>query len=134
MQYRSQTRVKSPGKLARRLLLISWEAQIMGTPRAGRSAGIRREGRPYGEGDTDHQQQELLVLVAAWLAADEIFRARFRGNRDRAGRRIGTRRNPPAVLVDPGAVPAARRRYGLGHAGDRRIPQRRNAGCRAVAG
>ncbi len=34
----------------------------------------RREGRgANGEGDTDDQQQELLILVAARLAADEVF-------------------------------------------------------------
>src|SRR5260370_37867062 len=51
------------------------EAQPMGTP-AGRAACQYQAGGkgPYGESDTDHQQQELLVLVAAWLAADEGFR------------------------------------------------------------
>ena len=32
-----------------------------------------------------------------------------------------------AVAVDPGAVPDARRHQGLGHAGDRRVPQRSDA-------
>src|SRR5712675_869872 len=42
---------------------------------------FRREGRPYGEYDTDHQQQELLVMVAARLAAREILRPALRGGR-----------------------------------------------------
>ena len=37
---------------------------------SGRS-GVRKE--PYGESDTDHQQQELFVVVAARLAADQIL-------------------------------------------------------------
>src|SRR5436853_2493575 len=45
-------------------------------PRSGRSS--MRE-RPYGEGDTDHQQQELLFMVAARLALDQVLRAGIRG-------------------------------------------------------
>ncbi len=137
-------RGRAASKLARRLLRrVRSKAQttVLGTAPSGHPDGGRsrrqREG-PYGEGDTDHQQQELLVLVAAWLAADEILRARFRGDRHRAGRRVGARRNPAAVVLDPGAVPAARRRRDLGYAGDRRISQRRGdagrrASCRTTA-
>src|SRR5207244_4169892 len=84
-----------------------------------RGKTIRREGRPYGEYDTDHQQQELLVVVAARLAAREILRPALRGGRYLPRRRLGAGRNPAVVVVDPGAVPAARGRYRLGHAGDR---------------
>src|SRR5580698_1475742 len=49
--------------------------------RAFKSEGVE----PYGEGDTDHQQQELFVLVAAWLAADKVLRAGIRRDRHRAG-------------------------------------------------
>src|SRR4051812_29480652 len=133
MQYRSQTGDGPSSRLARRLLLFWREAQAVRTPAVQAGASLRREGRPHGEGDTDHQQQELFVLVAAWLAADEIFRARFRGDRHRTGRRVGARRNPAVVVFDPGTVPAARRRDRLGYAGDRRISQRGDAGCRAVA-
>ena len=103
-----------------------------GWSRGGRAC--RREGKPYGESDTYHQQQELFILVAARLAADQIFRAGVRRNRYRAGRCIGAGRNPAAVLVDPGAVPAARGRHGLGYAGDRRLSQRGDAECRSFAG
>src|SRR4051794_8644936 len=37
--------------------------------------------KPNGEGNTDHQQQELLVVVDARLAADQVFRFGVRGNR-----------------------------------------------------
>jgi hypothetical protein len=47
------------------------------------------EGRPNGEDHTDHLQQELLVLVAARLAAREILRARIRGGRHRPRRCVG---------------------------------------------
>src|SRR3954447_24914461 len=64
------------------------------------------EGRPYGKDHTDHLQQELLVLVAARLAAREILRAGVRGDRHRPRRCVGAGGNPAAVVVDPGAVPA----------------------------
>src|SRR5437868_15211895 len=64
------------------------------------------EGRPNGEDHTDHLQQELFVLVVARLAAREILRAGIRGGRHRPRRCVGAGRNPAAVVVDPGAVPA----------------------------
>src|SRR3954470_23749117 len=42
----------------------------------GSDQGVRK--RSYGQGDTDHQQQELLLVVAARLAADQILRAGVR--------------------------------------------------------
>src|SRR5260370_19963632 len=110
MQYRSQSGFHPPLKLARGLLRRTPDAQVLGGGAAGRSdlcrwrSGLRK--RPDGENDTDYLQQELFVLVAAWLAADEVFRAGIRGGRDRAGRCVGTLRNPAAAVVDPGAVPA----------------------------
>jgi hypothetical protein len=38
--------------------------------------GLRE--KPYGKSDTDYQQQELFVVVAARLAADQVLRARVR--------------------------------------------------------
>src|SRR5438105_259015 len=72
------------------------EAQAMGMGcEAGQAGGRcalkalrRRSGvreRPYGEGDTDHQQQELFFMVAARLAADQVFRAGIRRDRHCAG-------------------------------------------------
>src|ERR1019366_5406674 len=74
--------------------------------------------KPYGESDTDHQQQELFVVVAPRLAADQILRAGVRRNHYRAGRCFGAGRNPAAVVIDTGALSAARRRHRMGHAGD----------------
>src|SRR5260370_16366812 len=96
MQYRSQSGVGPPAKLARRLLRTMPEAQAMGMGCEGGQAGGRRalkalrrrsgvRKRPYGEGDTNHQQQELFVMVAARLAADQVFRAGIRRDRHRAG-------------------------------------------------
>src|ERR1700679_987572 len=73
MQYRSQSGAEQPRKLARRLLHKIREAQARGTLRrpVWRRVGLRlarggrsgvREG-PYGESDTDHQQQELFLMV-----------------------------------------------------------------------
>src|SRR5882672_11967299 len=100
MQYQSQNEVKSPCKLARRLLR-EWVRHNNGqfaaallAARAGMAlAGVQalRE-RPYGESDTDHQQQELFVMVAARLAADQVFRAGVRRNhhRDRKSTRLNS--------------------------------------------
>ena len=82
MQYRSQSAAGAPRKLARRLLRESlkhgqWAfgGRLASAARrtADRRSGVR--GRPYGESDTDHQQQELFVVVAARLAADQVLRA-----------------------------------------------------------
>src|SRR6266446_5113131 len=145
MQYRSQSGVKWPCKLARRLLQWMHEAQAMGTVRRdvlarswARSApvGAQRALRekPNGQSDTNRQQQELFVVVAARLALDQVFRAGVRRNRYRAGRCVGAGRNPAAVVLDPGAMSAARGRYRMGYAGDRGISQRDRAGRRPAAG
>src|SRR5258708_35687907 len=110
MQYRSQSGIHPPLKLARGVLRRTPDAQVLGGGAAGRSdlrrwrSGLRK--RPDGENDTDYLQQELFVMVAARLAVDEVFRAGIRGGRDRARRRGCAGRNPAAVVVDPGAVPA----------------------------
>src|SRR6202041_2637084 len=89
MQYRSQSGVKPPCKLARRLLLKCakhrqwavcggslWQKRVRRV-RGGRSGvGEKR----YGESDIYHQQQELFLLVAARLAADQVLRAGIRRN------------------------------------------------------
>src|SRR5713101_9990475 len=129
MQYRSQTGVKQPCKLARRLLHWMHETQTMGTLRrevlarsCARSApaGARQALRekPYGQSNTDHQQQELFVVVAARLALDQVFRAGVRGNHYRTGRCVRAGGNPAAVVLDPGAMSAARGRHRMGYAGD----------------
>src|ERR1700680_102854 len=119
------------------------KAQVMGTLRREvlarscavgpqwRSAGVRE--KPDGESDTNHQQQELFVVVAARLAADEILRAGVRRNHYRAGRCFGAGRNPAAVVLDTGAMSAARGRYRMGYAGDCGISQRDHAGRPPVA-
>src|SRR5947199_7523156 len=108
MQYRSQSRANR---------LPNWHVACCVNTRR---TGIRRrqpaahgcaeafwgfEG-PYGKDHTDHLQQELLVLVAARLAVGEILRDRVRGGRHRPRRCVGAGRNPAAVVLDPGAVPA----------------------------
>ncbi len=105
MQYRSQSRVKQPAKLARRLLLkaraenckLEQPSQwaLRRTAPDGRS-GVR--GKPYGKSDTDHQQQELLVLVAARLAADEVLRT---ANSTRSSPRPTMRRRGPKSCCCP---------------------------------
>src|SRR4051794_31695311 len=59
-------------------------------PRSGCARCSVVKERPNGENHTHHQQQELFVMVAARLAAGEIFRARIRGSRHRTGRRVGS--------------------------------------------
>src|SRR5712671_859817 len=85
-------------------------AQALGGGAVGRpclgSGVLGFEGRPYGKDHTDHLQQELLILVAARLAAGEVLRPGVRGGRHRPRRCVGSGGNPAAVVVDPGAVPA----------------------------
>src|SRR3954451_10300826 len=128
---------RSPLKLARGLLYVYPAHRLWDAVRSAAftwAKGVLGVRGPYGEDHTDHLQQKLLVLVAARLAAREILRAGIRGGRHRPRRCVGAGRNPAAVVIDPGAVPAPRRRHRLGHAGDWRIPQRGDAGCRPVAG
>src|SRR6202158_5770020 len=106
MQYRSQSRVNQPRKLARRLLhkWLKRKQWALCSDPGGRS-GLRE--KPHGESDTDHQQQEVFVVVAARLAADEILRAGVRRNHYRAGRCFGESRKPAAVVLDTGAMSTA---------------------------
>src|SRR6187402_2118467 len=99
MQYRSQSRGRTALQTGTSLAEQNARGMDYGHFAAGSpwQSGARmalpdvqglRE-KPHGESDTDHQQQELFVLVAARLAADEVFRAGVRGNRYRARRCLG---------------------------------------------
>src|SRR5260370_4155940 len=103
---------------------------------SGRPAGAQQALRekPYDESDTDHQQQELFVVVAARLAPDQVFRAGVRPNHYRAGRCVRAGGNPAAVALDPGAMSAPRGRYRMGYAGHCGISQRDQAERRPAAG
>src|SRR4029079_10389412 len=96
MQYRSQGRGEPPRKLARGLLRMRHDARASnggGAPARPPARAVSEKtfgrGKAYGENDTDHQQQELLVMVAARLAAGEILRPAIRGGRQRPRRRVG---------------------------------------------
>ena len=76
------------------------------------------QGRPHD------QQQELLVLVPARLAAVQARGPRLRGEGGLARRPLRARRAAAAVAFVPGAVAHPRRGEGVGYAGDSRVPGR----------
>src|SRR3954465_6306032 len=77
MQYRSQCGAKDRRK-HRQTSMQNWHVACCGScteawtmSRSGQPVGRSGvEEKPYGKSDTDHQQQELFILVAARLAAD----------------------------------------------------------------
>ncbi len=95
--------------------------------------GCNTEDACHAQDHVDHQQQELFVLVPAWLVADALCRAGLRGSDGARRRPECARRDAAAGTVDAGALPAASGREGLGHAGHRRVPARDQAEGRAAA-
>ncbi len=89
--------------------------------------------RPRSAGHAHPEQQELFVVVAARLADGALRRAGLRRGDGLARRRRCAQGTAAAGAVDPRAVPDARRREGLEHAGDRPVPERDQARRRADA-
>ena len=91
-------------------------------------------GDGMAEATLYHQQQELFVLVAARLAAVQAGRARVRGEDGLPLDDPSTRAE--LLLLSPSfLVPCLTHDgQGLGHAGDRRIPERDQARGRPAAG
>ena len=84
--------------------------------------------------DSHHHQPQLRLVVAARLAPVPLRRARRRGARALPRRGRDARRAAAALPLVPRAPPRARRRHGVGHARDRRVPPRAAARRRAAAG
>ena len=110
-------------------------AKPAATPgRAKSRAASAAAGRAKPTRHADAEQQELLVVVAARLADGALRRPRVRRGDGLARRRRRAQGTAAAGAVDPRALPDARGRQGLEHAGHRPVPQRDQARCRPDAG